>query len=90
VIVENQFAGLVTVYLDADGTSIRLGEVHFQDTHSFVVPWRRIGTAGILNLRGEVIGSTERVRSGDVHVQPGSVVRWTLAPRLNMSYVSVY
>lgn len=90
MIVESQYAGLVTVYLDANGTSSRLGEIHFQETHSFVVPWRALGDGGDARLRGEVIGSAERVVTSGLQVRPGSVVRWTLAPRLSMSYYAVY
>ena len=90
VIVESQYAGLVTVYLDASGSTTRLGEVHFQESRSFVVPWRTFGDGGSPRLRGEVIGSSERVVTNDLQVSPGSVVRWTLTPRLSMSYYAVY
>ena len=90
VIVESQFQGLVTVYLEASGSSTRLGEVHFSESKSFVVPWRAIGDGATTQLRGEVIGSPERVRTTDLRVRPGSVVRWTLTPRLNMSYYAIY
>ena len=90
VIVESQYEGMVTVFLDASGKSTRLGEVHFQETRSFVVPWRTVGDGGSPRLRGEVIGSAERVATSDLHVSPGSVVRWTLTPRLSMSYYAVY
>jgi hypothetical protein len=90
VIVESQFQGLVTVYLEAGGSSTRLGEVHFSESKSFVVPWRAIGDGARTQLRGEVIGSPERVRTTDLRVRPGSVVRWTLTPRLSMSYYAIY
>ena len=90
VIVESQFSGLVTVYLDAGGRTTRLGEVHFQETNSFVLPWRVVGDGGSTRLRGEVIGSQERVVTSDLRITPGSVVRWTLTPRLDMSYYTVY
>lgn len=90
VIVESQHTGQVTVYLDADGSATRLGEVNFQETRSFVVPWRVLGDGRSSRLRGEVLGSAERVVTSDLHVRPGSVVRWTLTPRLSMSYFAVY
>jgi hypothetical protein len=90
VIVESQYGGIVTVFLDASGRSTRLGEVHFQETRSFVVPWRTVGDGGTPRLRGEVIGSAERVATSDLRLSPGSVVRWTLTPRLSMSYYAVY
>jgi len=90
VIVENQFSGMITVFLEAGGRSIRLGEVHFSETKSFVVPWRSVGDGLSTQLRGEVIGSEERVLTSDLRMRPGSVVRWTLTPRLSMSYYTVY
>lgn len=90
VIVENQYAGLVSIYLDVSGRAQRLGEVHFAETRSFVVPWRTLSEGGALELRGEVIGSDEQARTGVFKMMPGSVVRWTLTPRLTMSYYAVY
>lgn len=90
VIVENQYSGLVTIYLEANGRARRLGEVHFAETRSYVVPWRTLSEDGVVGLRGEVIGSDEAVRSGNFTLTPGSVVRWTLTPRLSMSYYSIY
>ena len=90
VIVENQYSGLVTIYLEANGRALRLGEVHFSETRSYVVPWRSLSEDGVVGLRGEVIGSDEAVRSGNLTLTPGSVVRWTLTPRLSMSYYAIY
>ena len=90
VIVESQFQGLVTVYLEAGNGLTRLGEVHFSESKSFVVPWSRIGDGARTQLRGEVIGSSERVRTTDLRIRPGSLVRWTLTPRLSMSYYAIY
>lgn len=90
VIVENQFSGMITVFLEGSGGSIRLGEVHFSETKSFVVPWRSVGDGISTRLRGEVIGSQERVLTAELRVTPGSVVRWTITPRLSMSYFTVY
>ena len=90
VIVESQFQGMVTVYLDAGGATTRLGEVHFSESKSFVVPWSRVGDGARTQLRGEVIGSQERVRTTDLRIRPGSTVHWTLTPRLTMSYYAIY
>src|SRR5512147_1539547 len=90
VIVENQYSGLVTIYLEANGRAQRIGEVHFAETRSYVVPWRSLSEDGVVALRGEVIGSDEAVRSGHFTLTPGSVVRWTLTPRLSMSYYAIY
>jgi hypothetical protein len=90
VIVESQYSGLVTIYLEANGRSQRLGEAHFSETRSYVVPWRSLSEDGVVSLRGEVIGSDEAVYTGRLTLTPGSVVRWTLTPRLSMSYYAIY
>jgi len=87
---ENHYAGTLVLYLHSAGTSLRLGEVNFQEVKSFVLPWRRLRGDGVFFLRAEVIGSDERVVTDDLLVQPGQVVRWTLTPNLGMSSVAVY
>jgi hypothetical protein len=88
--VESHFAGGLAIYLDAHGTSLRLGEVSAQGSPAFVVPWRRVGPDGVFRLRAEVIGSVERVVTEELHVQPGQLVRWKLGAILGMSSVSVH
>ncbi len=90
VSIENHYAGTLTIYLDAHGTSLRLGEVGAQGSPSFVVPYRRVAPDGVFRLRGEVIGSAERVLTEPIRAQPGQLVRWTLRAALGMSSVSVY
>ena len=88
--VENQYAASVTIYLDAGGTSRRLGQVNIGSSQSFPVAWRQLGTDGAFRLRAEVIGSSERVMTDVLRVQPDQIVRWTLAPQLGMSAVMVH
>jgi hypothetical protein len=88
--VENQASASLTIYLDAGGISRRLGEIHTQEVLSFVVPFHQVNPGGTFRLRAEVIGSAARVVTDPLVVQPGQVVRWTLAPRLSMSSVAVY
>jgi hypothetical protein len=88
--VDNRFAASLTIYLHSGGTSLRLGQVNIQEVQSFVVPWRRLRADGVFFLRAEVIGSSERTVTEDLRVQPGQVVRWTLAPNLGMSSVTVF
>jgi len=90
VSIENHFAGTLTIYLDAHGTSLRLGKVSAQGSPAFVLPWRRVGPDGVFRLRAEVIGSAERVVSEEIRVQPGQLVRWTLAATLGMSSVAIF
>mgnify|MGYP001001528315 CR=1 FL=1 len=42
VVVENQHTGTISLYLESNGRSVRIGEVHFSETRSFVMPWRSL------------------------------------------------
>ena len=88
--VENQYAASLTIYLDAGGTSRRLGQVNIGSSRSFPVAWRQLGTDGAFRLRAEVIGSAEHAMTDVLRVQPDQIVRWTLAPQLGMSAVMVH
>ncbi len=88
--VANHFTATLTIHLHAQGVSRRLGEVNFQDTGAFVLPWRTIGSTGTLRLRAEVIGSNQRVVTEELRVQPGQVVHWTITPHLDASHVILY
>ncbi len=87
--VENQYAASLTIYLETGGLWRRLGQVNIAETVSFVVPSIEAST-GVLRLRGEVIGSTERILTDRLRVDAGQIVRWTLAPQLRMSSVALY
>jgi len=87
--IENQFAASLTIYLESGGLSRRLGQVNIAQTVAFVVPWSRAPT-GVLRLRAEVIGSSERAVTEELRVQAGQVLRWTLAPQLRMSSIVLY
>lgn len=90
VVVENQHTATLNLYLESNGRSVRIGEVHFSETRSFVMPWRSLSQNGVVSLRGEVVGSDQSVGTGAFTLTPGSMVRWTLTPRLEMSYYAVY
>lgn len=87
--IENQFAASLTIYLESGGLSRRLGQVNIAQTVSFVVPWNEAPT-GVVRLRGEVIGSSERVVTDQLRLGHGQLIRWMLAPQLRMSSVAVY
>ena len=90
VVVENQHTGTISLYLESNGRSVRIGEVHFSENRSFVMPWRSLSENGVVSLRGEVVGSDQSVGTGPFTLTPGNMVRWTLTPRLEMSYYAVY
>lgn len=87
--VENRFAASLTIFLDSGGLSRRLGQVNIAGTVSFVIPWTEAPN-GLMRLRAEVIGSSERAVTDQLRVQAGQIVRWTLAPQLRMSSVLLY
>lgn len=89
IMVESNNSATIVVYLEARGNSRRLGEIHTKETLSWVFAYREFGT-GYTRLRGEVIGSDERVYTPDLKIQPGEVVRWSLAPRLVQSSVTQF
>lgn len=87
--VENQFAASVTIYMESGGLWRRVGQVNIAETVSFVLPWTNAPN-GVLRLRGEVIGSSERVITDQLRLNAGQIVRWTLAPQLAMSSTVLY
>lgn len=89
IVVESNNTSTIVVYLEARGNSRRLGEVHTKETKSWVFQYREFGT-GYTRLRGEVIGSDERVFSPDIRVESGQIVRWTLMPRLVQSSITQF
>lgn len=89
IMVESNFSATVVIFLEVKGNKRRLGEVHTQETLSWVVPFRQMGY-GISRLRAEVIGSDQWIATPDLQVQPGQVVRWSLAPRLVQSSVTQF
>lgn len=89
IVVESNFTSTVAIFLEARGTLRRLGEVHTQETLSWVLQYRQIGV-GVSRLRAEVIGSDQRIVTPDLQVQPGQVVKWSLAPKLSLSSVTQF
>jgi hypothetical protein len=89
IVIESNFTATVVIFLEAKGTVRRLGEVHTQETLSWVLPYRQLG-GGVSRLRAEVIGSDQWIATPDLQVQPGQVVRWSLAPRLVQSAVTQF
>lgn len=89
IIVESNFSSTVAVFLEARGTVRRLGEVHTFETLSWVFPYRQVGV-GTARLRAEVIGSDQSLVTPELQIQPGQVVRWSLAPKLSLSSVTQF
>jgi hypothetical protein len=79
----------VTVYVVNQGMRVRVGTVTSTSTAHFELPLRQIGSAGEFRLLADPIGSTRTVTSEVVHVFPGQVVEWMLAPDLRQSSLSI-
>ena len=79
----------VTVYAVNQGMRVRIGTVTSTSTAHFEIPLRQIGSAGEFRLLADPIGSTRTVTSEVVHVFPGQVVEWMLAPDLRQSSLSI-
>jgi hypothetical protein len=79
----------VTVYVVNQGMRVRIGTVSSTSTARFELPLRQIGAGGEFRLLADPIGSTRTVTSEVVHVFPGQVVEWNLAPDLRQSSLAI-
>jgi hypothetical protein len=79
----------VTVYVVNQGMRMRIGTVTSASTARFELPLRQIGSSGEFRLLADPIGSTRTMTSEVVHVFPGQVVEWTLAPDLRQSSLAI-
>ena len=80
----------VTIYVLHDGERSRVGLVTATTTQTFVLPGRILGQAHDITLFGEVVGSSNVVRTDRLIVRPGQLVEWTLETDLRRSSVGVY
>ena len=80
----------VTIYVEHDGQRTRVGTINAASSERFLVPWRLVAMSRQFRLRGEVIGSSEIVRTETLTIQPGQSIEWTLEHDLRRSSVGVY
>jgi hypothetical protein len=80
----------VTIYVEHDGQRTRVGTVTAASTERFRVPWRLLSASRQFHLRGDVIGSSEIVRTETLTIQPGQHIEWTLEHDLQRSSVGVF
>jgi hypothetical protein len=90
LVVENHHWNDVIVYLLHDGVADRLGLATAVKTSTFVIPSRRLGTAGVIQLRGHAVGAPDSHTTETFTVQPGQEIQWTLESDLSRSSVAVH
>jgi hypothetical protein len=90
LVVENHHWNDVIIYLLHDGVADRLGLATAVKTSTFVIPYRRLGTAGVIQLRGHAVGAPDSHTTEAFTVQPGQDIQWTLESDLSRSSVAVH
>jgi hypothetical protein len=89
-VVENHHWNDVIVSVLHDGVVDRVGLATAVKTSTFILPSRRLGTAGIVRLRGHAVGAPDNHTTDSFAVQPGQEIQWTLESDLEHSSVAVH
>jgi hypothetical protein len=90
LVVENHHWNDVIVYVLHDGVADRIGLVTAVKTSTFVIPSRRLGTSGLIQLRGHAVGAPDDHTTDKFLVQAGQEIQWTLESDLARSSVAVH
>jgi hypothetical protein len=90
LVVENHHWSDVIVSVVHDGVVDRVGMATAVQTSTFVIPSRRLGTSGIIRLRGHAVGAPDSHTSDSFPVQLGQEIQWTLESDLEHSSVAVH
>jgi hypothetical protein len=90
LVVENHHWSDVIVYLLHDGVLDRIGLATAVKTSTFIIPSRRLGTAGLVRLRGHPVGAPDDHTTEAFVVRPGQEIEWTLESDLARSSVAVH
>jgi hypothetical protein len=90
LVVENHHWNDVVVSVLHDGVVDRVGLATAVTTSTFVLPSRRLGTSGIIRLRGHAVGAPDDHTTDAIPVQPGQEIQWTLESDLARSSVAVH
>jgi hypothetical protein len=90
LVVENHHWSDVIVYLLHDGVLDRVGLATAVKTSTFNIPSRRLGTAGLVRLRGHPVGAPDDHTTEAFVVRPGQEIEWTLESDLARSSVAVH
>jgi hypothetical protein len=89
-VVENHHWNDVVVSVLHDGVVDRVGLAIAVKTTTFVLSSRRLGTSGIIQLRGHAVGAPDSHTTDAFPVQPGQEIQWTLESDLSHSSVAVH
>jgi hypothetical protein len=90
LVVENHHWNDVIVSVLHDGVADRIGLVTAVKTSTFVIPSRRLGTSGVIQLRAHAVGAPDSHTSDSFVIQPGQEIQWTLESDLARSSVAVH
>jgi hypothetical protein len=90
LVVENHHWNDVVVSVLHDGVVDRVGLAIAVKTTTFVLSSRRLGTSGIIQLRGHAVGAPDSHTTDAFPVQPGQEIQWTLESDLSHSSVAVH
>jgi hypothetical protein len=90
LVVENHHWSDVVVSVVHDGVAERVGVATAVKTSTFIVQSRRLGTSGLLQLRGRAVGGPSTHTTESFLVRPGQEIQWTLESDLASSSVAVH
>ena len=88
--VENHHWNDVVVSVIHDGVVERVGLATAVKTSTFMLQSRRLGSSGVLRLRGHAVGAPDDHTSDSFLVRPGQEIQWTLESDLARSSVAVH
>ena len=90
LVVENHHWNDVVVSVVHDGVAERVGLAIATKTSTFFFPSRRLGTSGLIRLRGHAVGAPDDHTTEAFLIQPGQEIQWTLESDLARSSVAVH
>jgi hypothetical protein len=90
LVVENHHWTDVVLYVLHDGVADRIGLATAVKTSTFILPSRRLGPSGIIQLRAHAVGGPDDHTTDSFPVQPGQEIQWTLESDLEHSSVAVH
>jgi hypothetical protein len=90
LVVENHHWSDVIVSVLHDGVVERIGLATAVKTSTFIIPSRRLGTSGLIRLRGHPVGAPDDHTTDAFLIQPGQEIEWTLESDLARSSVAVH
>src|SRR5689334_19822056 len=90
LVVENHHWNDVVVSVLHDGIVDRIGLVQAVKTSRLVIPSRRLGPTGLIQLRAHAVGAPDDHTSDTFPIKPGQEIQWTLESDLSRSSVAVH